>query len=105
MFSLDERDPHDQKTYCDVCQSWRHSPFSCGCDDCGRPETPTMQREVAKALAKSREDEAIRSQRDELLKALQQTIREYGAFGHLSGETLVQARRAIAAAGGAELRS
>ena len=68
MFSLDERDPHDQKTFCAVCQSWRHSPFSCGRDDCGRPETPTMQREVAKAMDVAREFRVLMADHSEALK-------------------------------------
>lgn len=64
--SYDERDPHDLKTFCKVCESWRHSPFSCGRDDCGRPETPTMQREVAKATADLKPLRAV-DQLEELL--------------------------------------
>lgn len=92
-------DPRDQKTFCVVCDSWRYSPISCGRDDCGRPETATMQQEVRKALAATRPRE-IEAQRDELLAAAKQARREYGAFGRLSGETLVQIDAAVRRAEG-----
>lgn len=68
MFQLTKGAPDDGMTYCDVCQSWRYSPFSCGRDDCGRPETQTMQREVAKAVADLTPSRAV-DQLEELLLA------------------------------------